>query len=250
MKNFIIFCILVTTLFGCTGHPLDLAYNTSPDQLMIYAWIYTAPVPSNAYDEFIQSCLFIPDIRVWGNGRTVTLTYQDHSRVIKTGFMSEDYIRSVLNGINKLGFFDPNEKDNVNTSATSWHMTINLRSKPVTHFWGYDQEPYHFLQTSIQSNPDLKVFNPDAGYLVAKPAFGYTSAVTAIPTWPENFGFSLADVTKQGRWITNPEIGFIWNVINQNLLNPIISDQGQIYQVGLEIPGISEKNPPFNCWNS
>ncbi len=186
-------------------------------------------------------------VRVWGDGRTVSIDFSQEGRLVRTGYLSKAEMQAILAQLNIFGFFGPGETQVINPAGTGFHLEVNLRSKSYGGSDEIESRSFQMVQEAIQSSPHLFPYTPKSGYLSAvSDSIVFKSSDT--PSWPDRFGFSLADIVKQGKWITAEPAAFVWDVINKNSFNPVIVDHGNAYLVDLRVD-ISTYNQDLNCWN-
>jgi hypothetical protein len=222
-----------------------LAYDTSPETVVVYA---NARITAGA-PEPGQTCNYIPNLRIWGDGRVVLREYNDGQRYVYSSHYDPAQIRELLVFLEDQGIFEPRTPMMPNPAGTYSTVTINLRAGEYGFFWDNPSTPVFAEFLSLIDPGELTPYVPQEALLVVGSYPGSCPPEHELPEWPTRFGISLAEVRKSDRWVTGDALAFVWQAINDHPfpLTGFIED-GQAYAVALQIPGVSYKEPPFDCW--
>ncbi|MBL8045498.1 MAG: hypothetical protein JNL09_03100 [Anaerolineales bacterium] len=219
-----------------------LEWDTSPEAVVIEAYVVGGMVPSNFYENYI------PEVRVFGDGRIVWVEWQSGSRTVLEGQLTEAELRAVLEEFSSAGFFGWEnfyEPDSMIYDAGTAYLRVNLLSisKSVGEYVEGAPAQYDVLWARVANGADATStpFVPENGYLTATPLNG--TGFTATHTWPEEAtGLKLSEVTA-GQYVQGEALATAWAIINENQYATIESS-GALYYIAVQIPGISYETPP------
>ena len=233
---------VITSILAEITPDLD-SYSRSPQDLVIAADENTAPggpLPG-------QACNHIPNLRIWGDGRTVYTAYQPTGeRTVYTGRLDPEQIADALELLKNRGFFEPVTPETPNPAGTFFELRVNLAPNQQDSTIRSDKTYFTELVNAFDLS-QFTVFTPAQALLVTS---GYRTRDLNLREWPGSFGFSLAEAD-QGKWIQGPALDFLWQFVNTwRGTVPALSENGKAYVIDLEIPGISKFDPPFDCWGS
>jgi hypothetical protein len=239
-------CMTMLIIAACSATPKKepLSYSYDAETLIIYgdhnSWP-GGPVPG-------QECNRIPNFRIWGDGRIVYSDINNGNRIVYTGKISQEKLQNILEMLDERGFFFDSPPNSVNPAGTAYKLIVNLENKQYQSFWSDKTEIYSDLINAIKQE-NLEKYTPHQGLLIIGPYKGIP-AIGSFQKWPEDFPFSLSEVGREGKWITDDIVLYVWEIIN-NQPEPLtgIEENGNIYSLGLEIKNISIKDPPYDCWN-
>jgi hypothetical protein len=201
---------------------------------------------------------YIPDAMVWGDGRIVwTQAGTGGDRQVLQGQLTSSQLNEWLQSAADAGFFGwkPLYKDDISpTDLPTRCIAINLTSqvKQVCDYAQVAPEAYQKLYNQLGQGLGAagKPFVPQRAYMTAHPTptinSGNNSASSEgkTPLWNDNAaGVSLVDADK-GVWVEGEALKLAWELVNQNPMAPSVVDNGQVYQLTLQIPGISISPPP------
>lgn len=227
---------------GASGPKLE--YQSDPTTLVIGTDSRTDPVGPMPG----EMCNYIPDLRVWGDGRVVYSHFQDGTRVVQAGSLDAVQIRSLLQTLAEAGFFQKSISEN-NPAGTYFSLVVNLKSGRFSSTWSFPTDIYSALSDRV-ARMDIPDYTPDRALLISTPcSSSYCPRVDALPEWPDRFGFSLTDA-EHGGWISGEALSFVWQAVNTTLPAPGFHEGNKDYGVVLEIPGVSWSDPPYDCWGS
>jgi hypothetical protein len=219
-----------------------LEWDTSPDAVVIEAYVVGGMVPMNYHQNYI------PEVRVFGDGRIVWVEWQSGSRTVLEGQLTEAELRAVLEKFSSAGFFGWEnfyEPDGVIYDAGTATLRVNLLSisKSVSEYVEGAPPKYHELWAYVANGAGTTgaPFMPENGYLLATLING--TGFTATHIWPEEAtGLKLSDVTA-GRYVQGEALTNAWAILNENQY-AIIESDGALYSITLQIPGLSYQTPP------
>ena len=191
-------------------------------------------------------CNHIPNLRIWGDGRTILADYDQQTglRTVYTGYLDSTQIAAALELLKNRGFFLPVAPKPANPSGTFFTLRVMLSSDPQDFYTRSDKTTYKKLVSSFDLS-QFTVFAPSEALLVT------SQFVRDKPDqeWPTRFGFSLTEAD-QGLWIQGEALDYLWQFVNEwSTYIPALRENGSFYSIALEIPGISALDPPFNCWD-
>jgi hypothetical protein len=215
----------------------SLEYNKEFDHMVVFAKERSSPgAPLQ-----LPFCNELPALIIWGDGSAV--------RREKMGTIPEQEIQQILEFLESQEFFtDPPSQ--TNPAGTGIDLTVYLTSGAAQGSW--NSYPQVYQQIIDRVEPYLSPFTPDSAILLAVPypneeLDGILPA--EIPNWPsERFGFSLSEVPQEGRGMDTEGAIFVWQAIQESPLVTRFQEEGQIYAVSLNIPGILEPRQSGRCW--
>lgn len=201
---------------------------------------------------------YIPDALVWGDGRILwTQTDAKGNRQVLQGQLSSTQLHDWLQSATDAGFFGWKalyKGDNSPTDLPTRCISINLsgQDKKVCEYFQGAPDAYQKLydQLSQGLGVDGTPFVPQSAYLTAhsfpKPGIGNQGASPAskTPLWnAKAAGVSLSQAGN-GVWLEGAALKQAWDLVNQNPMAPMAVEDGQNYQITLQVPGISLDAPP------
>lgn len=127
-------------------------------------------------------------------------------------------------------------------------MNVYFKSGKVSRSWNY-RPPLvdQFLERLPQA--EFSLYQPEKALLLVENAGAGGPSAENFPDWPAYLELSLASVPNEGVWVDEAVLLFLWKSVNaQHQVPPGFRVGSQYYIVGLEIPGVSMKDVPFNCW--
>lgn len=218
-----------------------LEWNTSSETVVIEAYVVGGMVPMNYHQNYI------PEVRVFGDGRVVWVEWQDARRTVLEGRLTQNELRTVLEEFSSAGFFGWEnfyEPESMIYDAPTATLRVNLLSisKSVSEYVEGAPANYDVLWARVASGAGAvgTPFEPESGYLLAWPLNSTNMLITH--TWPDEAGLTLSEVTA-GRYVQGEALAAAWRIINENQYAVIESD-GAFYSISLQIPGISYQTPP------
>jgi hypothetical protein len=220
----------------------ELKWDTSPDALIIETYVAGGLVPINYQKNYI------PEARVWGDGRILWVESSGGTRRVLEGHLSEDELRALLQKISEAGFFgwdDFYQPREMVYDAGTTTLTVNLLDthKSVSEYFQGAPAKFHELAAYLGDGAGASGadFVPTRAYLTALP-FGDDN-IKSDYVWPdESAGFTLAEAVG-GRYIEGEALEFAWQVVKQSM-NAILESGGQRYQLLVQVPGVSLEAPP------
>jgi hypothetical protein len=201
---------------------------------------------------------YIPDALVWGDGRILwTQTGSSGNRQVLQGQLSATQLHDWLQGAADAGFFGWKGlyKDDLSpTDLPTRCIAINLTSqvKQVCEYQQAAPDAFHNLYDQLSQGLGLAgtPFVPQRAYLTAHSFpktnldHGDGAQAEKTPLWNEKAaGTSLADAVK-GAWLEGTSVKQAWELVNQNPMAPMAMENGQIYLLTLQVPGVSLAPPP------
>ena len=209
-------------------HP-KAEWDTSPDNVVI------------SYDAFGEIDYgYIPDFRVWGDGRIVWVERdQNFTRKVYEGYLSQNQLKEIIEQFVDAGYY----KWFGNKNSSPVNISIGLLNS-------YKQDSFDTngkiskLAEYLESGAgvDAKEFIPTVGYLyvfpIKKTAYKNTNVIPV--QWAGNkYESSFENFERtfpSGKEISDDELDFVWQIVNHS---PFIKLDDKIYWIALEIPQIT-----------
>lgn len=200
----------------------------------------------------------LPLCTIWGDGRLIFVNETAEGEEVLEARLSEDQIRSLIENIITLGFYDW-ESDlslvaNENSVLTQVELNLKNSARTVKRFDALESEGrdaasqnsgFTDLLNLCRNITQVRaVFLPAGGWLSAVQTDFDPSLRTVI--WPADAPLRLADLAAANspRWIESPFIdGFVWGILRQGSALQL-RERNHTYQIKLEVPGISRTSPP------
>jgi hypothetical protein len=222
----------------------EIAWDPSPDALVVEVRTGGGLAPMNYYLNYI------PDARVWGDGRIVWVEYNGQGgRRVLEGDLTSQQMTELLQEISDSGFFGwAGAYGPVSTvmDAATTSLTVNLLSigKRVSEYAGQG------APAKFDDLLDLVTSGAGASGTDVVPATGYVTAIPLGPAggqaqyhWPDaSLGYDLGTATG-GRYLDGEGLEFAWRVVNENSYEVIESGEMD-YQITVQVPGLSDQQPP------
>lgn len=234
--------ILALLLPGCSAAEPDIDWDRDPSAVVLQFYSpHTTAGLSGAYDERY----YVPEVRIWGDGRIVWVTREGTERRILEGQLTEAQMEALMRRIVDAGFFE--WEDSYYTpgghSMPRMYLQVNLdgRSKEVQEHGGAP-EAYYELEALLLSGAGAEgqAYVPAWGYLTVRPlardsgGAGWPVGTTVTP-----------DVVGEGRYVEGEALAFAWETLNKNPVAPVyVSYEGETYTLMVQVPGISYFEPP------
>jgi hypothetical protein len=230
----------------------SIEWDSNPATLIISATNCCGLVTPFYHDNYI------PDALVWGDGRILwSQTGANGNRQIMQGQLSSTQLHDWLQSTADSGFFGwkPLYKGDSNpTDLPTRCITINLSSQDKKVCEYFQGAPEAFQKLYDQLSQGLGVagtpFVPQRAYLTAhsfpKTNLGNNGASQSgkTPLWnAKTAGVSLAEAGN-GVWLEGASLKQAWELVNQNPFAPMAVENGQTYQLTLQVPGVSLATPP------
>jgi hypothetical protein len=201
---------------------------------------------------------YIPDALVWGDGRILwTQTDANGNRQVMQGQLSSSQLHDWLQNAADTGFFGWKALYKGDTNPTDLPtrcITISLfgQDKKVCEYFQGAPEAYQKLYDQLSQGLGVAgtPYVPPRAYLTAhsfpktNPGNNGASQGGKTSLWnAEAAGVSLAKAGN-GVWLEGASLKQAWELVNQNPMAPMAVEDGQNYQLTLQIPGISLAAPP------
>jgi hypothetical protein len=225
----------------------EIAWNSSPNALIISATLSGGRTTR----VFLEN--YIPDARIWGDGRIVWVDYIDtNKRRILQGQLTQAQMHALLNRFINDGFFNLQDSYNVERAKTDVRgkclsLELKQQSKKVCEYDEGAPQVFHDLYNHIVNGVGEAgtEYIPQTAYLTVHPfAFskGYTPPVD-FQRSAVSLGLSLGDTT-DGTWIEGKTLDQAWHIVNSKWKGMIIHDDEEYYGISLQVPGVSLIDPP------
>lgn len=190
---------------------------------------------------------YIPDARVWGDGRIIWVEYDSGGRRrVLEGHLSTEAMAQLINQFIEAGFFKGHRRFNwggvlgpyVEIWLSDAHHTIAIGGTS-----DYDNESVLELVALVKSGAGTEgvTFTPTEGTLFAFPRekVDVPPDAEARFQWPdEEFGYGLEQVYESGGEIeiTGKELTFAWEIVSYPA--SLVESGGQVYWIAVVVPGI------------
>lgn len=247
MKTF--FSLLLLLLLAACNvlqPPPDLAWDHDPETMIIRVTNGGGLEPAAAvYNR-------IPNGQVWGDGRIVwTSRGENGERLVWQGQLSEAEMTALLQTFADKGFwrlkdfYEPREQI-FDSSTTSVTVNLLVESKRVSEYHSGAPRAFHELAGRVASGAGVAgtPYEPQRGYLTANPTQPWADLDTAVlPVWEaEAAGLSL-DEALSGAWVEGPALAQAWEAVNRKYWGPLIAEEDRLYELYLEIPELTGREP-------
>ncbi len=166
--------------------------------------------------------------------------------------LTDEQMRRFINyvALNEQYYSYPPRQDNEPASAVSPVVeTLTLFVNNVKHdtdaFSGWDYDYYQRLTDECKNVSIAPVlYAPTAGYISAQ-VTPYDPTSPIILWDAEANGLSLSELAASGerKWITDRNVGVIWQIIRTSPPDVILSEGDVQYHVALEMPNITRNSP-------
>jgi hypothetical protein len=224
----------------------SLSYNHSPEALLIEATTYSSGQRQNAAE-----CNFIPDLRVWGDGRIVYAPAMGVGgrRQVQVAKLDENTTGQVITLFDRHNFFAPWVWAPMpSTGGGGFDLQVHLDAG--NYGSGAVYVLYHQMLT-LMGVDKLPVYVPQKALLKigTNSPRGFPGRPGQPLEWPAQLGLLPSDVGPDGRWIEGPGLAGLWDQINISFgSDPVWTDAvGNAYKVWLEIPGVTQPISAEQC---
>lgn len=213
-------------------------WNTSPGACIIE--VDLSGEPERDYN-------YIPDARVWGDGRITWVEYNsDGKRRVLEGHLSKEEMARLINQFIEAGFFNgyrrfPDWDGEVGPFvvielSNVYHMVV------IGGMSDYDNKSVLDLVAWLRSGAGTEgmTFTPIAGtlYVFPREDVAVPPDAHARFQWPdEEFGYGLEQVYESGDNIdiTGKELTFAWEIVSYP--TPLVESGGHVYWIAVVVPG-------------
>jgi hypothetical protein len=246
-----LFAVFLLGLVLMGPPPPDATWDHSP---------YTVVVEMDRTGAIYISDNHIPLFRLWGDGTVLWVRDSDFRQVFR-GTLTDSQIRALINDIIGIGFFHPRldlavfSCNSSEPAVTSTTLDLRLLDRSKLRQYAdrdlegcaaYTAERDLLAHLADGAGADPREYVPDGGQLFAFPATeaGCTGTPSSVPQWSSaRYGFSLASVAAQDRWIDGDAIGPVWRAIAADEFCALIREGDTLYAVWLTIPGVTVDSP-------
>ena len=221
----------------------DIEWTTDPETIVIQASFGGGLVPQN----FALNA--VPDAQVWGDGHIIWVDYDTHgARRVLEGYLTTAQMETYLGQVVNAGFFgwenfysNPDVYD-AGTQCLSIHLASE--SKSVCEYFEGAPSAYHKLYNEVAGGLAMEGsdYVPTRGYLTAW-AIGDLYSQPVALHWPaDSVGLSLREA-QGGVWVEGEALELAWRTLNTNLY-AIVQEGDAYYQLVVQVPGVSQSEPP------
>jgi len=188
---------------------------------------------------------YIPEVRIWPDGRIIWVEWEGHAREVLEGHLTEEEREALLERIISVGFFEweHNYYTLGGNSISPMYLLVNLadRSKEVREHGGAP-DAYYELEEFLQSGAGAEGhdFLPTRGYVTLEKL---NRGVGGAP-WPSDTDLSPKEIG-EGRYVEGEALRFVWEQVNQHPTAPVyVEHDGTSYIAMVQVPGVSYFQPP------
>lgn len=223
-------------------------WDTSPGALIISITHCCGFVPE------VVVANYLPQAQVWGDGRIVwTQTGANNERIVLEGRLTPEQLASLLAKAKEIGFFewqelftDPMAPTDMPSKCIA--VTTAERSNRVCEYFQGAPQAFHDFYATLAGGVGVEgsPYTPTSGYLVARQVPGPDQAGEPgkYPAWDVSaLGASLAGAG-EGLWVEGQALQTAWELVNENPWGPMVEEDGKLYHLSLQIPGVSMNQPP------
>lgn len=195
---------------------------------------------------------YIPDARIWGDGHIIWTQLTDNGqRHVLKGQLTSEQMQTLLQRLSDTGFFSWQDRyaDRSIADAAEQCLMVELetQSKKVCEYVAGAPVVFHELYTYIAAGSGAtgQDYTPTIGYLTAHPLPLPANLTPPIDfKWPAaTLGLSL-DQAINGVWVEGKALETSWQMVNTKWRGSIIQDGDAYYSISLQIPGLSQVEPP------
>jgi hypothetical protein len=237
-----ILLILVALLAGCGQPAVDLTYPAAAGDLIVQATSSGGFVP----EAYRQS--YIPEFRLYGDGRVLWAHEQDGRTEVREGRISPDEVTDLLAWIVDQGFFDLDDHYTVDEAPTDHasdcvRVHLTAMQKSVCEY--YDGAPEAFDKVfgrlwNGANLPNLQPYQPESGWVMAQ-RIDWDYSGEAAP-WPEEVAPAPSQIG-QGRWVEGPALALLWQNRMEQGPRMVFEEQSAKYGLVLQVPGLMPEAP-------
>jgi hypothetical protein len=224
-----------------------LVWDQDPETVVISATFCCGFVPQMAVTNYI------PEVQIWGDGRIVWVVQEDTgSRTVFKAQLSQDEIKELLEKIAAAGFFgwEPRYGDFTVTDLADKCLQVNLESgaTAVCEYHKGAPQAFHELYNLITAGAGKRgsIYTPEIGYLTVRelgPAVQAGPVDTSLDWDAAGLDLPL-DKVGEGLWIKGPALELSWQAVNTRPWLAMVKSGDRLYEIGLQIPGLSREAPP------
>jgi hypothetical protein len=195
------------------------------------------------------------DAQIWGDGRIIYSSIFDTGvRFVRTAQLSTTRVQSLLREIIDDGFFqmEDNYGEYAIADASEQCLVVHLvqKSKTVCQYVRGAPPEFEELYMKVWSVAwgRSEPYEPKVAYLESQ-LLDFSNFPGLMPhrEWSEtDSGISLASATS-GLCIEGLALEQAWNIVNQDMWVGLVSQDRDIYQITLQISGVSMIAPPTPC---
>ena len=224
-----------------------LVWEKDPQAVVISATFCCGFVPRLAVTNYI------PEAQIWGDGRIVWVEQEDTgSRSVFQAQLTPEEVSALLEQIAGAGFFgwEARDGDFTVSDLADQCLQVNLESgsTAVCEYYKGAPQAFHTLYDFITSGAGKRggIYTPEVGYLTVNEL---GSADQAAPEdinleW-DAAGLELSlDKVGDGEWIKGEGLELAWRAVNARPYFPVVRSGDTLYEIGLQIPGLSREAPP------
>jgi len=193
---------------------------------------------------------YIPDAQIWGDGRYIWVSEgPDGSRVVTETSLSSEQIENLLDRFLDAGYFQwRDEYADYSITDIPWqciNVELIANSKSVCEYYRGAPQAFHeiYNDLALGLNMSGSHYVPEQGYLTSYSMEGIGLSGTELQSWnASELGLDLLNA-QDGVWIEGVVLQRAWEIINDNLFSNMVESNGRVYQLALQIPGISMIEP-------
>jgi hypothetical protein len=188
---------------------------------------------------------YIPEVRVWPDGRIIWVERDGPSREVLEGQLTKEERDALLDRIVSAGFFEW-ESDYYTVgghSVAPIYLQVNLadRSKEIREHGGAP-DAYYELEEFLQSGAgaERRDYVPSRGYVTLKKLDGDPVGAP----WPSDAQLTPEEIG-EGRYVQGETLQFVWEQVNAHPTAPVyVEHDGTGYIAMVQVPNVSYFEPP------
>jgi len=246
------FCFVVLILTACrpsflpisTSSPivssLPIAFERNSSTVIMFAEARSSggpPWPT-------EYCNYVPELRIWGDGRVVISEQLAGSRQVRIGHVDEATKQELLQILIRQGFFSWTP-EYPNPAATGFKLQTILQSGKYGHAWNDPDPPEIYKQILVAIGVDrLNLFVPQNARLMATSDTG-PGMFGESSEWPARFGITLQGITGSGVEVSGDVLAFAWQMISEGRW--LFKEGNTEYVIWLQVPAIFIPDKTFGC---
>lgn len=195
----------------------------------------------------------VPPCTIYGDGHLVWTNELSMVNIqVLEDHLTDDKVRGFVNFLalqQQIYRFAAKSDLQPASSAAPVVETLTLFVNNVNHvtdaFAGWDHNYYQVIVDSCAALSEAPVlYAPTAGWVSAS-VQDYNSNAVSILWDGAASGLKLADLAASGerKWVTDRNIGVIWNILRTSPPSTQFSEDGITYTVALEVPNITRDAP-------
>ncbi len=189
---------------------------------------------------------YIPDFQIWGDGLYLWTVQEEGSRRVFSTRLTPGQVDNLLKEAAQDGFFgwQARYEDPLVSDLPDKCLRISLAEdeKSVCEYHRGAPDAFHRLYDRLAAGNGLsgEEFTPMTGLVKVSPLQGGLPEPQLIWDHPQ---LPLDAIPEGGQWVEGAALLDLWRTVNAFPWSPVVEDRGQAYEITLQIPGVSLRNP-------